>query len=76
MPESRTDYLGQELVDCVPDVVERFHEYLEALEHSGQGVHRDPGRILDELGNELLDLRCAARGLGDEIERASRGMRP
>jgi hypothetical protein len=61
-----------EIADLAHSAVELFTEYEAARDHNGAGVHRDPASVLRELGDDLQDLRAAARELRDEAERRAR----
>jgi hypothetical protein len=45
------------LNDAIREALEILTDYELALAHGGSGVHREPGAILHDLNEVLLDIR-------------------
>jgi hypothetical protein len=66
--------LGHEVRTRARNASELLKEYQAALEHHGKGVHRDPARVIAELGDELADLLEASGEADYQLERDQRGL--
>jgi hypothetical protein len=70
---SRIVELCLELCDHAAEARRLLREFYAAQAAGGRGVHRDPVALLRELGEELVDIRDAAREAQDAVRPTPRG---